>query len=400
MHRLLMKKRKKGFVMIAAAFAVTSLAGITGLAVDLGRVYIVKNELQTYSDAAALAAALELNGKDTGIAAAQTAAREMPDQWNFSSQSLTSDQVTVEFASAPTGATWYATPASGDVASMTNVRVTASVQMKLYLIPAVKADSYSNVRARSTAGKVTATEIGAGNVLPFSPIAPNAAAADFGFAKGGSYALRWASNFDDSGAPASGSVCSGDRALGWDTGSTIAAARAGASSTRGYWGSESSNDIDEWITHGYDHPLTIGCIIGMADGIKNGRKETMEDRVTSDTDTTSATFATYEANRANGSRRGNGRRVIAVPINNGTVAASATSGSDPNGNGHTSGHGPNSLESRTVIGFAAFFMSDTSYDDTVGNEPFCAEYVGSYTVGANAHSGGGTDTITKVRLVR
>src|SRR5215471_21585792 len=47
--------RRSGFTLIATALCITSLLGMLGLAVDLGRVYIAKNEAQSFTDSAALA---------------------------------------------------------------------------------------------------------------------------------------------------------------------------------------------------------------------------------------------------------------------------------------------------------------------------------------------------------
>ena len=55
-------KNRKGFTLIATGFCVISLVGMLGLALDLGRVYISKNETQSFTDTAALAAAMKLNG--------------------------------------------------------------------------------------------------------------------------------------------------------------------------------------------------------------------------------------------------------------------------------------------------------------------------------------------------
>ena len=87
--------------------AITGIAmiGTMGLAIDLGHIFIVKNETQAYVDAAAIAAALQLDGTTAGITRANNAATTMSAAWNFSSTVLTSP--TVEFASAATGATWY-----------------------------------------------------------------------------------------------------------------------------------------------------------------------------------------------------------------------------------------------------------------------------------------------------
>src|SRR5260370_2947466 len=47
---------RKGFTLIATGVCITSLLGMLGLALDLGRVYITKNETQSFTDTAAIAA--------------------------------------------------------------------------------------------------------------------------------------------------------------------------------------------------------------------------------------------------------------------------------------------------------------------------------------------------------
>src|SRR5688500_4687938 len=66
------RRREKGFVLITIALCALALFGACGLAVDVGRMYVVKNELQVFSDAAALAATLRLNGEAGGVARART----------------------------------------------------------------------------------------------------------------------------------------------------------------------------------------------------------------------------------------------------------------------------------------------------------------------------------------
>src|SRR5437867_1199364 len=45
---------KKGFTLLACAVCAVALLGTAGLAVDVGRMYITKNEAQSYADAAAV----------------------------------------------------------------------------------------------------------------------------------------------------------------------------------------------------------------------------------------------------------------------------------------------------------------------------------------------------------
>ena len=54
--------RERGFALIATAFGLIAILGVAGLSMDLGRMYIAKNELMAYSDAASIAAALQLDG--------------------------------------------------------------------------------------------------------------------------------------------------------------------------------------------------------------------------------------------------------------------------------------------------------------------------------------------------
>ena len=51
------RERQRGAVAVMTALCLTALVGITALAVDLGRAWVVRNELQNAADAAALAGA-------------------------------------------------------------------------------------------------------------------------------------------------------------------------------------------------------------------------------------------------------------------------------------------------------------------------------------------------------
>src|SRR5260370_15904094 len=88
------QSRERGFALIATAFGLIAILGIAGLSVDLGRMYIAKNELMAYSDAASIAAALQLDGTAAGITRAQNAADGMATGphamgWDFAAQPIT-----------------------------------------------------------------------------------------------------------------------------------------------------------------------------------------------------------------------------------------------------------------------------------------------------------------------
>ena len=65
--------RRKGFVLLTAA---ASMIGL--LAVDVGRLYVARNELQVLADETAAAAAFELDGTGDGLARARNAAVSGP----------------------------------------------------------------------------------------------------------------------------------------------------------------------------------------------------------------------------------------------------------------------------------------------------------------------------------
>src|SRR5258706_14347131 len=94
--------REKGFVLLAMGVSVVVLFGMLGLAIDLGRAFIAKNEAQAFTDAAALAAASKLNGTSAGVTAANSAVTNSTNKWNFASSSFAS--VTTEFSADKT--TW------------------------------------------------------------------------------------------------------------------------------------------------------------------------------------------------------------------------------------------------------------------------------------------------------
>src|SRR5947209_11005602 len=100
-------RRRKGFILITSAAAMIGLLALVGLAVDAGRLYVARSELQVFADEAAIAAAFELDGTSAGLTRARNAAAWGPasgsplNRWNFATQAVTS--VTTSFASAPNG---------------------------------------------------------------------------------------------------------------------------------------------------------------------------------------------------------------------------------------------------------------------------------------------------------
>src|SRR5713226_4549723 len=93
--------KKSGFVVVTMAVAAVALCGALGLSVDLGRMFIAKSETQAYSDAAALAAALKLNGTPSGISNAQNVASPTAttsNPWNLDSEKIPKSNGQIDFA--------------------------------------------------------------------------------------------------------------------------------------------------------------------------------------------------------------------------------------------------------------------------------------------------------------
>jgi Flp pilus assembly protein TadG len=112
-------KKERGFVLIAMSVTMLLLLAVMGLAFDVGRIYIARNEAQVFTDAAAMAAASKLDGTKAGIGLAREVVAHVPMRWNLGTQEFRG--VIVEFSAD--GSKWDSEPR--DAASITMARVTA-----------------------------------------------------------------------------------------------------------------------------------------------------------------------------------------------------------------------------------------------------------------------------------
>ncbi len=101
---------QRGFTLLATGMCCAAVFGMVGLAVDAGRMYIVRNENQAYVDSAALAAVLELDGTTAGLARARGKAAANVNRWNMGTTPFTA--TTVEFSTSSSGP-WAASPLRG-----------------------------------------------------------------------------------------------------------------------------------------------------------------------------------------------------------------------------------------------------------------------------------------------
>jgi uncharacterized membrane protein len=112
-------KKRRGFVLIAMSVTMLLLLAVMGLAFDVGRIYIARNEAQVFTDAAAMTAASKLDGTKAGLDRARAAVAKVPMRWNLGTEEF--HGVVVEFSAD--GSKWERDPR--DAAAVTAVRVTA-----------------------------------------------------------------------------------------------------------------------------------------------------------------------------------------------------------------------------------------------------------------------------------
>ena len=150
------RKNQHGMVLMTMAICAIAMIGVMGLAIDLGHIFIVKNETQAYVDAAAIAAALQMDGTTAGITRANTAATGLSAHWNFDSATLGTP--TVEFSTASSGATWYtaANVTTALAPTILYARVTKTVAPNVYFVPMVMPSPVytQNVQSQAIAGQV------------------------------------------------------------------------------------------------------------------------------------------------------------------------------------------------------------------------------------------------------
>lgn len=95
------------------------LLAVVGMAFDLGRVYIARNEAQIFADAASMSAAKQLDGTAAGLDRARAAVTALPNRWNLGTEDFRG--VVIEFSAD--GKQWEAEPK--DLKALHYARVTA-----------------------------------------------------------------------------------------------------------------------------------------------------------------------------------------------------------------------------------------------------------------------------------
>jgi hypothetical protein len=339
---------ERGYVLATMAVCSAIVIGFLGLAVDVGRMYITKNEAQAYADAGALAAAGVMDGTTAGVTAAQAAATSVGNQWNFRTSDFSG--TTVEVATSPSGP-WVSTNSPPSPATnYTYVRVTPQVSLPLYFAPLITAFAGSsvytaNVQALSVAAQQPQTTFNTG-AFPFSPIAfdgPTGGSnttSPWGFVAGQEYTMR----YESSGK----SECAGDMA---DSN------HIKIGSARGFWGNNSAAVASEQIEGlTQESTITVGEVLPGVGGAKTSVASAIDFRIAQDGDTTDTTYASYEANPSH-----NGQRVVVMPIQ--------------------------SEVDNTILGFGTFLLTPAGTYDHKGNANWCAIFIGAANIVGSGNTG-------------
>lgn len=368
------RQKQHGFVLVTMGIAAFALMGTLGLAVDLGRTFIAKNETQAFVDAAAVAAVTFLDGTTGGITRARNAVANSSNSWNLHTTSVTNHSV--DFGTTASGP-WVGAP--NPAVNYVYARVQATVPLKLYFLPGIVRQNSQNVTSIAIAGQVLENSFGRG-VGPFTAIAPDRTAPNFGFEIGDEYTIQWPQyNADRHGCTsANPQNCFVRDPCDDDPRSTLTQVRDNwGASVNGYWGSNSTSDIRNFVLDLMQtRPLTIGETIPMISGNRNMEAVALDERVNQDLDTTNNQVADYLGNPNH-----NGRRLFPLPV---IVPA-------PEGTAE-------------VVGFAAFLLITSGtpsnyYRAGGGNDAFCAIYAGTYVQGSTSTGGSSQAGSFRIKLV-
>jgi uncharacterized membrane protein len=152
LSRIRARRPQRGFVLIVTAIALTILLALAALGIDIGRMYVIRAELQSFTDAAALTAAIELDGTDLGLANARTGAGRLATgphamQWDLGTRPIAN--ISTSFSAD--NKTWQEQPKqAGDTRF---VRVVATESVPVIFLRIFQPLTSTTIAAASVAAK-------------------------------------------------------------------------------------------------------------------------------------------------------------------------------------------------------------------------------------------------------
>lgn len=164
-------RTRRGAVLIMFSLAMLVIFGFIGLAFDLGRVILSRNEAQTFCDAAALAAASMLDGTTTARAqdAVKGIYRSYSREWKrYHLQTEGFTDVEVRFSNVSAEGPWDLLAPDTPATNYFYVEVIAPTNIPMYLSPVLTGSFTGQARARAVATQVKKTWWDEG-LAPFAP---------------------------------------------------------------------------------------------------------------------------------------------------------------------------------------------------------------------------------------
>ncbi|WPG35676.1 pilus assembly protein TadG-related protein [Variovorax sp. EBFNA2] len=183
-------RHQRGAMIITVALFMLFLLGFMGIALDFGRLFVARTELQTAVDSCALAAANELNGESTAISRAQSAGQTAGNANNVNLQSATWSGQGKLIAADITfrDASYVVTTASANARYAQCTHTQPNIQIWLMkAMGAFSGDYAGNPSTRSVAANAVATRGSAQTTCPIPVLVkprPGGTAPDYGFVRG------------------------------------------------------------------------------------------------------------------------------------------------------------------------------------------------------------------------
>ena len=147
------RRGERGSVLAVSTLGMLAFLLATGLCVDVGHLYLAKNELQNAADAAALAGASALNSSAAGILDARERAKAAMNSYEFNKSGVAVRDQDVTFAVNLGGPYVEAGSVGGQAASVRFVKVkTPPSPVKVFFASVVLGGS-RDVTAEATAGR-------------------------------------------------------------------------------------------------------------------------------------------------------------------------------------------------------------------------------------------------------
>lgn len=371
---------ERGFSLLLTAAVGSILIGMLGLAYDCGRMFVMKDELQTFCDSAAIASVRNLDSTRTGVDLAHTTAlngplgTSVPNGMNFDTAKITN--VTDTYANTLNGTfVPYSTASATNSNIYRFMRVEARANLKLHFLGVLQGNpSGVAIAATAVAGQQEQPALfNNGGLVPFSPAAHNASDTRyFGLIPGQRYTLKY-------GKGGGYTDCPGD--AGWQKANSFPAQRGYVDLGQGNGTSGLRKAIEySGFPDGIHPPTTVdaGDTLEAVPGNKSPSLTAVMNRSLQDPDQTSLTWEAYKARLQQGVA--NGRRLVTTLIDDPDQAV-------PGGNG-----------TYRAIGFGEFLLDPAAVyeaNDQSGNGSYCATYIGPANI-----SGGGTGGTSGTSMYR